>query len=77
MIQHCAWCAVPYTEDNPLRIHDALDRVLCERCYVRSDDATYAFFGTQLEHLRHLIAVIEGVHRQLEACSVLLNDRKH
>jgi hypothetical protein len=77
MTQHCAWCAAPYTEDNPLRIHDALDRVLCERCYGRSDDATYAFFGTQLEHLRHWIAVIEGVHRQLEACSVLLNDRKH
>ena len=56
MTQHCAWCAAPYTEDNPL----------CERCYVCSDDAIYAFFGTQLEHLRHLIAVIEGVHRQLE-----------
>ena len=77
MPQHCAWCAAPYTEDNPLRIHDALDRVLCECCYVCSDDAIYAFFGTQLEHLRHWIAVIEGVHRQLEACSVLLNDRKH
>jgi hypothetical protein len=64
--QHCAWCAVPYTDDNPLRIHDALDSVLCERCYRCSDDATYAFYGTQLAHLRHWIAVIEGVRRQLK-----------
>jgi hypothetical protein len=77
MTQHCAWCAASYTEDNPLRIHGARDSILCERCYVRSDDATYAFFGIQLERLRHWIAVIEGVHRQLEARSILLNDRKH